>query len=299
MIFTWKGQPSKSVYPANTRPETNVMGPMISRPQRAPETTRDIRLATIPRYDPKQDVWNPGTAYYDPIKKGVIFEKITCTTVGTRLPKVCIKRLPRPLKVWRKRLNHPESSITSKASINQLNGSGATATNVPVSHNVLTDIEHIKENCHSKRSNGECTAIRRSAGACSKNYATTTKEYLQKRCKTYDQNETMGRKLALYTYTSGQGSENPGVTGICNKIIIKPSNSSFQQQGGVSSSSRTNKLKYETVMANAAVANYATARATLDGGYLKVKGQNHPPTGCVSVRQDRAHESTCLPKNNQ
>jgi hypothetical protein len=140
-------------------------------------------------------------------------------------------------------------------------------------------------------------AIRRSAGICSKNYCTTTKEYLQKRTKTYDQNQTKGKRLSEWTYTSGRGSESSDVSGTCNKIVIKPSNRPFQQEGAVSSSARTNKLKYESVMANVATANYATARATLDTGYLNVKSQNHPPTGCVWVRQDRAHERSCLPTN--
>jgi hypothetical protein len=293
MRFTWKGQPSKSVYPSNTRPEMNTIGPYTSRRQNYPETVTKTVLSTIPRLDVKRETLLPGTAYYDPVKKGVIFEKRTCTTIGTSLPTVCMKRLSRPLKVWRKRLNSGTSA--SNVTIEQLNGTSVTVTREPVSNCIQTEIDHIKEDCHTKRANGECTAIRRNAGNCTKNYCTTTKEYLQKRCKTYEQNQTKGKRLSEYTYTSGQGSESSDVTGVCNKIVIKPSNREFQQQGGVTSSSRTNKLKYETVMSNVALKNYATARATLDSGYLNVKGQNYPPTGCVWVRQDRAHEQSCPP----
>jgi hypothetical protein len=297
MRFTWKGQPTKSVYPSNTRPELNTVGPYMSRPQNAPETVTKIVLATIPRMNQKLNIWIPGSAYYDPVRKGFIFEERECTTIGTNLPTVCTKRLSRPLKVWRKRLNTGTSG--SNVTLSQLNGNDVTVTSVPVSNCIQTEIYQVKEDCHSKRANGECTAIRRSAGNCTPQYCTTTKEYLQKRCKTYDQNQTKGKKLSEYTYTSGLGSENPGVTGVCNKIVIKPSNREFQEQGGVSASSRTNKFKYETVMANVATANYATARATLDTGYLNVKSQNHPPTGCVWVRQDRAHEQSCLPTKVQ
>ena len=293
MRFTWKGQVSQSVYPSNTRPEINTVGPYTSRRQNYPETVTKTVLATIPRLDVKRDLLLPGTAYYDPVKKGVLFEKRECTTISTSLPNVCTKRLSRPLKIWRKRLNSGTSS--SNVTIEQLNGTSVSVTNVPINHCVQTEIYRNKE-CYTKRANGECSAIRRSAGNCTKNYCTTTKEYLQKRCKTYEQNQTKGKKLSEYTYTSGQGSESPDVTGVCNKIVIKPSNSEFQQQGGVTSSSRTNKLKYEAIMSNVALKNYATARATLDTGYVNVKGQNYPPTGCVWVKQDRAHEQSCPPR---
>lgn len=292
MRFTWKGQLSQSVYPSNTRPEINTIGPYTSRRQNYPETVKKIVLATIPRLDVKRNISIPGSAYYDPVAKGFIFEQRECTTVGTSLPTVCMKRLSRPLKVWRKRLNMDSAS---KVTLNQLNGTSVSVTAVPLDQCVQTEVYHLKEECHSKRANGECNAIRRSAGNCSKNYCTTTKEYLQKRCKTYDQNQSQGRKLSDYTYTSGQGSENPGVTGICNKIIIKPSNRSFQQQGGVTASAQTNRMRYNTVIANSDLKNYSTARATLDSGYINVKGQNYPPTGCVWVRQDRAHERSCPP----
>lgn len=296
MRFTWKGQSSQSVYPSNTRPETNTLGPYPSRPQNQPETVKKLVLSTIPRLDKKRDVWMPGSAYYDPVTRRFNFEERECTTIGTSLPTVCNKKLSRPLKIWRKRLN---SDSTSKVTLNQINGTSVSVTNVPVCASIQTEITHLKEDCHSSRKNGECTAIRRNAGICSKNYCTTTKEYLQKRTKTYDQNQNKGRRLSEYTYTSGQGSESSDVTGVCNKIVIKHSNRSFEQQAGVTSSARTNKLKYEAVTRNVATANYATARATLDTGHVNVKSQNYPPTGCVWVSQDRAHERSCLPVKSQ
>ena len=292
MRFTWKGQPSQSAYPTNTRNSAYTVGPYQSRKQNEPETTTKVVLGLIPRLDVKRNKWTTGSAYYDPVSKRFLFEQRECTTVGTNLPTVCMKKLPRPLKVWRKELR-PDG--TSKITLNQLNGTSVTVTKQPIDQCVQTEISQIKEDCHSRRKNGECNAIRRSPGVCSKNYCTTTKEYLQKRTKTFDQNQTMGKKLSDYTYTSAMGSESKDVHGVCNKIVIKPSNREFQQQGAVSASSRTNKLKYESVMSNVATANYATARATLDTGYVNVKAQNYPPTGCVWVRQDRAHETSCPP----
>ena len=91
-------------------------------------------------------------------------------------------------------------------------------------------------------------AIRRSAsGLVDKNYCTTTREYLQKRCKTYDQNQTVGERISGTTFKSGTCSTTTGVTGNCNVIQYKPSNAKdFKVQGGVSASSRTSLLKYKT-----------------------------------------------------
>ena len=294
MRFTWKGPPTLSVYPSNTRPEVNVVGPYPSRGVNEPETVTKRVLVTIPRVNNATNLNIAGSAYYDPVGKHVLFAQRTCTSVGTSLPTVCLKKLPRPLKVWRKRLNSDKGVARTKVTLNQIQGTSASVTSNPIQC-IASDVDHIKEDCHSKRANGECTAIRRSSGPVSRQYCTTTREYLQKRCKTYDQNELKGRKLSDYTYTSGSGSENPGVTGICNQIIIKPSNTTFAVQGGVSSSSRTNRLKYDTVMANVHLKNYATARATIDTGYVNIKGQTKPAY-CVTVRQDRAHVSECKSK---
>jgi hypothetical protein len=207
-----------------------------------------------------------------------------------------MKKLPRPLKVWRKRLNPENGTSKSKVTLNQINGTSSSISAItdPIQCTV-TDISRIKEDCHSKRANGECTAIRRSSGPISKQYCTTTREYLQKRCKTYDQNQLQGKLLSKndYTYTSGSGFEHPDVTGICNKIVIKPSNTKFRVEGGVTSSSRTNRIKYDTVMSNVQLKNYATARATIDTGYTNIKGQTKPNAQCVTVRQDRAYLANC------
>jgi hypothetical protein len=292
--FTWKGQPSQSAYPINTRPQMNAPGPYPSRAQNKPTTVTKLVLATIPRLDVKRNIYLNGSAYYDPKTKGFIYEMKTCTTISTSLPTVCMKKLPRPLKIWRKQLNSVNGVATSKVTLNQLNGNSVTTTSADINHCVYTEIDHLKNT--PTRINGKCKAIRRSAGACSKNYCTTTKEYLQKRTKTYDQNQLKGKYIAPYTFTSGEGSESPDVTGVCNKIIIKPSNTAFQEQGGVTSSARTNKLKYKTVMSNTATANYATARATLDTGYINVKSQNQPREKCIYVRQDRVHQTCPRPQ---
>lgn len=293
MRFTWKGPVTLSTYPSNTPPVVNVAGPYPSKSQNPPTTVTKTVLRTIPRLNKSTNENITGSAYYDPVSKGFIFAKQTCTSIGTELPTVCLKKLSRPLKVWRKHLNPKNGSSNAKVTLNQINGTSVSVTSSHLEHCIGTDISHLKENCHSKNLSGECNAIRRSSASVSRQYCTTTKEYLQKRCKTYDQNQLEGKELGKYTFTSGAGFEAPGVTGICNKITIKPSNSAFKVQGGVSSSARINKLKYDTIMRNVRVKNYATARATLDTGYINTKSQNYPKESCVVVRQDRAHLSTC------
>ncbi len=292
MRFTWKGSPTLSTYPSNTAP-TLVPGPYPSKPQNPPTTTTKTMLGTIPRINPVTDEVMTGTAYYDPSSKGIRFVVRECTSVGTSLPTVCTKKLSRPLKIWRKRLNVENGITRSKPTLNQLQGTSATVTQAPIKQCVVADVDHLKKECHAIRKNGECTAIRRCAGSYTTNYCTTTREYLQKRCKTYDQNQLQGKKLADYTYQSGEGFESKDVTGVCNQITIKPSNRIFKVQGGVSSSSRTNRLKYDTVQSNVLHKNYATARATLDTGYVEIRGQNRPIPPFIYARQDRAKIQYC------
>ena len=286
MRFTWKGPSTISAYPSNTAPDLLAPGPYPSKASNLPKTVTKTVLKTIPR--PSGD----GSSYYDPLKKTVLFtSECTITSISTSLPTVCMKRLSRPLKIWRKRLG--QDGTSSKVTLNQLQGTSVIVTKDPT-HCIQTDIL-IETTCQKIK-------IRRSGGY-NPSYCSTTREYLQKRCKTYDQNQLQGKKLDNYTFKSGEGSEPPPVyindlpintvTGVCNQITIKPSNRVFRVQGGVTASSRTNRLKYDTVMSNVQLKNYATARATLDGGYVNIKGQNRPIIGFIHARQDRSRAKYC------
>jgi len=278
MRFTWKGPSTLSAYPVNTAPEPNVPGPYPSKGNTAPTTVTKLVLAKIPRTS------GEGSAYYDPLTKSVTFTTATCTQVSTSLPTVCTKRLSRPLKIWRKRLLSDGAGSKKKVTLNQLEGTSVIVTKQETAHCLHNDISHLRDCkppiCKEKRLV--------SRGTYNPSYCTTNREYLQKRCKTYDQNQMKGKKLSEYTFTSGECFETPGVTGNCNIITIKPSNRTFQEQGGVSASSRTNRLKYDTVISNVHTSNYATARTTIDVGYTQVKGQNRPKSvGFIRARQDR------------
>jgi len=107
-------------------------------------------------------------------------------------------------------------------------------------------------------------------------YATTSKEYLTNRGKTFKQNQ--------YNYfQSGNGVVKPGAPGSENnkyavnsngniycpdnpdyyqETQFKPNNYKFSQQGGVSSSSRTSRLNYETITTNGDLYTKAYGSAT-------------------------------------
>ena len=117
---------------------------------------------------------------------------------------------------------------------------------------LYTDINNSLSKCDGIQTEKGCisgtNAIRRSASSLvDKNYCTTTREYLQKRCKTYDQNQTIDEVISGTTYKSGSCATTTGVTGDCNVIQYKPSNNNFKVQGGVSASSRTSLLKYNAL----------------------------------------------------
>jgi hypothetical protein len=163
---------------------------------------------------------------------------------------------------------------------------GTSVTENP-SHCIQSDIPKIMETVHIRRSGGKA---KNCDGQLHQTTCMSTREYLQKRCKTFEQNQAKGQQVAAYTYQSGQASKDPDH---CTNITVKPSNTTFKTQGGVSSSSRTNNIKYNTIRSNVSQANYATARATIDTGYVNVKGQNIPENSCVTVIQDRAHVTNC------
>lgn len=97
-------------------------------------------------------------------------------------------------------------------------------------------------------------------------YYTNTSQYLISRSHTFDQNQ-------FSYFTSGNPLAEPGTnaavnnkyhangTSICGKVApvyFKPNNSQFCQQGGVSSSSLTNRIKYDTITTSAAKCSNTT-----------------------------------------
>jgi hypothetical protein len=100
-----------------------------------------------------------------------------------------------------------------------------------------------------------------------KNYYTTTKQYLQNRCKTYDQKafnflennfgsqeNKPGSPLALNNTYLANCQLTPRD---CNLTVYKPNNYQYAKQGAVSSSTRLLKLNVDTITTNSAsIQNY-------------------------------------------
>jgi hypothetical protein len=288
MIFTStndskaKGNVVKLIYPTLSRPITNkdinnlfkIKGPYPTYIQTTPQTETKTLLLPV----------DSGTYnYYDRFEKKTITGNVTCTG-GTSLP-ICRKKLPRPLKIWRRQLDPNSSTSKNNITINLLNQPTTVVTHNSCegdSKNIY--LEQLKENvCDGIKNGNQCIGgtnrIIRSAGTIiSKKYSTTHSEYLQKRVKTFEQNQTLGKNISTNTFKSALGVEpTTDVPNVCNRITFKPSNIRFHQQGGVTSSGRTNMTKYMTLMKDVNnndkvnFKNFATSQTTLNNGNFFVK----------------------------
>ena len=95
--------------------------------------------------------------------------------------------------------------------------------------------------------NDERKAIRRVIGAntnIKENYSLTTREYLQRKCLTYEQNS--------YDFYYKDGKKyvfqcRGGKSGNCKEVFYNPSNQIFPLEGAVTNSNYTNKLKSDAI----------------------------------------------------
>jgi len=115
---------------------------------------------------------------------------------------------------------------------------------------------NLKEGAHIIDCNKDCNECKHSSRSAStkvkKNYYTDSRAYLRSRCRTYDQNTSIGEKKvgSVNAYNATNCYDLSGC--IINKsVIYKPNNTGFATQGAVSSGSRLLKLKLETITQNA------------------------------------------------
>jgi hypothetical protein len=277
----WKPPSTVAVFPSNSRPITNVdysdlstlNDARILRTQSAPKTITKTILAASPT----------GNSYYDPLKHRVSFTTKTTEVSGTSIP-ICTKSLPRPLKIWRKQLkpyytNHSDTKVT----IDQVNNPTTVVSTscIANSHTIQEDINHLDKCVGVKYSNhciGGSNAIRRNGGASrvKSNYSTTTREYLKRRVKSFEQNQTIGKKIDGTAYYSSSGYNTTDISGNCNKIYYNPSNIVFKCQGGVSSSTQTTRVRDNEIAKTNKKERYDIAQSTLDTGYIKDSSKNAP-----------------------
>ena len=168
---------------------------------------------------------------------------------------------PNPIKQWRKQLQPSvsQNKVQSHATIQTLDRAVRTDASFC---NSYTDIYN-NEQCQGVK-NEPCVNITRSANTIiNKKFCWNSKQYLQSRCKTYDQNQTLGAPTGTPNeYFGASCTTKVNSSQVCKPVIHKPNNKQFTQQGGVSSSSRIAKLKYDTIISS--TNKYDSLLANLD-----------------------------------
>jgi hypothetical protein len=173
---------------------------------------------------------------------------------------------PNPIKQWRKQIapSVSEDVIQSHPTMQSLENGVKTDMDLCKSY---TDVLYV-DTCNGVSGSNPCVTgsfqITRSASTIiDKKFCWNSKQYLQSRCKTYDQNQTIGPHVEGTQYYSGSCIRTSSGT-VCKPIIHKPNNKSFQQQGSVSSSARIAKLKYDTIVKSSTTNKYDSLLANLD-----------------------------------
>ena len=175
-----------------------------------------------------------------------------------------------------------QNPLNETDGVNQLNSDCTTCEGIGIVANYYPNKTFLEENPEPNTQNAilccndEIKAKRRVIYASTnlkKNYYTTTKQYLQNRCKTFEQksynfvsdnsndkdyvkpggpeslsNTYVGKCLCPSIYTNQVG---------CKLTVYKPNNYQYSKQGAVSSSTRNLKLNVDTISTNAAsIQNY-------------------------------------------
>ena len=175
-----------------------------------------------------------------------------------------------------------QNPLNETDGVNQLNADCTTCEGVGIVANYYPNKTFLEENPEPNTQNAilccndEIKAKRRVIYAStnlSKKYYTTTKQYLQNRCKTFEQksynfvsdnsddkdyvkpggpeslsNTYVGNCLCPSVYTNQVG---------CKLTVYKPNNYQYAKQGAVSSSTRNLKLNVDTISTNSAsIQNY-------------------------------------------
>ena len=209
----------------------------------------------------------------------------------------------RPMKHWRFQLIPTENSGRTAASISSINRPGgsnflasgcvcADASNATVIQNL--PFKPTPAPVATLTASGECIScdpesnvIKSAVTLLNKNYYTDTKAFLQSRCQTYDQKQSLSKDPAInYGPVDAPAWPNNTSTGPQNYLtefcpqkdncrvttIYKPSNRNFAVQGAVSSSGRVAKLKYDTITKNGNSFRSAFGDAAANAGKYNPSG---------------------------
>lgn len=178
------------------------------------------------------------------------------------IPRVAFKA--NPIKHWRKQLKPYYATNSKQVSINSIDAPSSvnyikdTTTDCSVSnYQLLKENVDILNECNGIRlTDGSCTGgtnhVTRAANTnINRSYHTSHSQYLQRKCKTYERNQHIGKKVDGKDNTFYSSSCSLLNSTECNKeVIYKPSNSAFHTQGAVSASAATLRRKNKALTQN-------------------------------------------------
>ena len=201
-----------------------------------------------------------------------------------------------PIKHWRKQLT-PITNATDISCINE---------HTYVIQDRITKNNNANDSKITKYGQPDCIScdpkskiIKSARTLTTKNYCRDTKEYLRKKCLSYDQNLTGSKKDGIIYIDNGRHvwpSDSSTGSQIrkpldcyekssCN-VIYKPNNVNYSTQGAVSSSNRLLRLKVDTITNNGnsfrsawgeEAANAAKYHGTSEAPYF-LKNKSFVPT---------------------
>ena len=157
-----------------------------------------------------------------------------------------------PIKHWRKQLMPTRPTSSTQVSIDQIDN---PSVSILTSH---SDNQHVVYNqllstsdCLGVKTENGCVGgtnnvRRRATTVLSPNYSSSTKQYLQKRGKSFEQNQMKGTKISGNSYNSTIPSYDKN-NNQCKSVIYKPNNSVFDIQGAATSQGYTYKLKQDAL----------------------------------------------------
>ena len=158
---------------------------------------------------------------------------------------------PNPMKQWRKQLMPLNPTSSTQVSIDQVNNPSVSILTTQSSDHVIYNQVLSTTTClgvdTSKGCVGGTSNVRRSGSTIiSPKYSTSTKQYLQKRGKSFEQNQGIGKRISGNSYYSTIPSYDANGN-TCKTVVYKPSNSTFKTQGAATAESYTAKVKYDTL----------------------------------------------------
>jgi len=191
--------------------------------------------------------------------------------------------MARPIAQWRKQLNsnQPSQRRMSVGMPMDLPGGSVIVESKNIECNSCIGSGNLTTEINNDSDCKSCNPIKRKTPIVDSSLCfINTNNYLQSRCSTYEQTITTTKDSNVNYFTEGGIPINPSnsengtqqrkssncFNTKCNTVIYKPNNIQYAQQGGVSSSSRLSRLKYNTLNNNGAAYNSASGAVGINQG---------------------------------